>query len=175
MKEQINVFELNAEIYGVLSGGGEPEILFAAVNKMNFEEITAQARVMLGNGDAETVINYVEPSRFTGSVKELFWALAVSEAALPFAETLPTPVKSALYHNYITLLSIYVSNVYNPELLNSGDVRVLSAAHRFGYYMSEAEKRLADSDRAGYVGNLKKALSADKSKADIVSMLVDEL
>ncbi|MCL2634490.1 MAG: hypothetical protein FWD34_08270 [Oscillospiraceae bacterium] len=174
MKEQVNLNELNALVYQAVKNNGD---VSEYINKMNFEEITAQMwHLSTENPDyAKAMLGFIDPERFTESIKELFWATSALEAALPHAKQLNDKEKTTLYHNYITLLIIYVSNIYNPALLNEDDIRVLPQSHRFGYFMYEAQKCLGDNDSSGYVKNLKTALTMDKSKSDIISTLINQL
>ena len=67
----------------------------------------------------------------------------------------------------------YVSNIYNPELLNDNDIEVLPELHRFGYYMIKANKSLEDGDKVGYIRGLKNALINCESMKDVIKFLLE--
>jgi len=173
MRERNNVIELNRIITGAVFGNAPAA---GTVNIMNYEEIKAQARIAAESPEyTNALFGYIIPEKFTGSVKELFWALTSLESALPQAKNLPAAEKSAVYNNYITLLTIYVTNVYNKKMLTPDGSRLLPPEHRFGFFMHEARQCLEKNDNVGYVRNLKTALEADKSKADIIGTLIGSL
>jgi len=168
MRERNNGVELNGEICLAVKNNAP---VSDVINKMNYEEIKAQTVTAAASpGYAEELFGYMNPQNFTGSIKEVYWALSAMEAALPSAAKLPDMKKTIVYDDFITLMSIYVSNAYSPNMLTPENARLLPKSHRFGHYMGEAQKRLADSDKAGCVKFLKLALEADNSKADVVSL-----
>lgn len=173
MRERNNGIELNREICLAVKNN---EPVSEIIGRMNYEEIKTQTITAAASPDyAEALFDYVNPENFTGSIKEVCWALSALEAALPSAAKLSVPKKTVVYDNFITLMLIYVNNAYNPDMLTAENARLLPKSHRFGHYMGEARKSLDDSDKAGCVKLLKLALEADNSKSDIVSLWLGEL
>jgi len=168
MRERNNGIELNKEICLAVKNNAP---VSGIIEKMNYEEIKAQTITAAASPDySNDLFDYMNPENFTGSIKEVYWALSAMEAALPAAAKLSDMKKTVVYDDFITLMSIYVSNAYNPNMLTPENARLLPKSHRFGYYMGEAQKKLADSDKAGCVKLLKLALEADNSKSDVVSL-----
>jgi len=173
MKQRNNVYELNEKITAAVKENGE---IAEIIGVMNFEEIKAQSIMAAASPDyVKALFGYIIPEKFVGGVKELTWALTALEAVLPEAEKLPPAQKADVYEHYITLLTIYVSNVYNPALLTPEESRFLPEERRFGYFVFAARQCLENGDKAGAVKNLKAALEADKTKAKIVGALIDGL
>ena len=83
--------------------------------------------------------------------------------------------KYEIYIRFTNLLGEYVSNIYNPELLeDEADVEVLPPLHRFGFYMLKANNALANGEKIEYIRELRKALVNCESMKEIVQFLMEQ-
>ena len=74
---------------------------------------------------------------------------------------------------FFDLLSDYVLNIYNPELLNDSDIDVLPILHKFGYYMSKANQSKRNGAYVDYIKNMKNALISCESMKEIVQFMLE--
>jgi glycosyltransferase involved in cell wall biosynthesis len=146
--------------------------LGAELSKMDFELMRAHLSLLVQhNADLPALaINYQNNDFFFSSIKNLLFATLLFEAACHGAML----QKSEVYRRFINYSSLYVANVYNPDLLNESDIGVLPESHRFGYFMGAAQKLLDSGDRLGYIRGLKKALASCNSMQDIIKFTIDE-
>jgi glycosyltransferase involved in cell wall biosynthesis len=147
-----------------------------AIAKMNLELIRAHlAAVAKSNALLPMqAVAYQSEQFFFQSVKNLLFGALLFEAACFNAEMLTESQKSEVYNGCVKYCSLYVGNVYNPDLLNEDDISVLPESHRFGYFMGSAKKLLADGDKLGYVRELKKALASCNSMQNVIKYLIEE-
>jgi glycosyltransferase involved in cell wall biosynthesis len=150
--------------------------LGAAIAKMNLELIRAHLAIIAQNNTLLPMqaISYRDEQFYFQNVKNLLFGALLFEAACFNTESLNPAQQSVLYNNYVSYASLYVGNVYNPELLNEDDISVLPESHRFGYHMGAAKKLLAAGDRLGYVRELKKALASCNSMQNVIKYLIEE-
>jgi glycosyltransferase involved in cell wall biosynthesis len=146
------------------------------IAKMNFELIRTHLSVIAQNNTQLPVhaLAYQNEQFYYQNAKNLLFGLLLFEACCFNAVTLSKQQQSKLYNCYINYASLYVGNVYNPELLNEDDVSVLTESHRFGYFMGSAKKLLVAGDRLGYVRELKKALASCNSMQNVIRFLIEE-
>ena len=88
-------------------------------------------------------------------------------------DTVSEEKKYILYKRYISLLGDYVMNLYNPEFLNENSIGTLPCEHQFGFYMYNAETYLMESDKLGYIREIKKALLSCEKMQKIVKFMLD--
>ncbi|MDR2558813.1 MAG: glycosyltransferase [Oscillospiraceae bacterium] len=150
--------------------------LTAALSKMNLELIRGHLTVIAQNNPSLPInaVEYQSDKFYFSNVKNLLFGALLFEAACLNAESFDIPQQSKVYNGFVTYSSLYVSNVYNPDLLNEDDVGVLSEAHRFGYYMGAAKNLLDSGDKLGYIRELKKALASCNSMQNVVKFLINE-
>jgi len=144
------------------------------IERMNFELMAGYiAKVKDQNKDFPSlVLNYQNNDFYFLNIKNLLFGTLLFGAAC--AGDLEDAQKSEIYRRYVNYSSLYVCNVYNPDLLNEADISVLPEFHRFGYYMSAAQRELDAGNKLGYVKELKKALTSCKSMQSIIKFLIDE-
>jgi phosphotransferase system HPr-like phosphotransfer protein len=160
-------------VYLAAKHGENLSVVIADYTREQIEESLVQAAEKYEDY-AEIMLGYCQPDTFTGSVKEIFWAVTALEAAVLNSEGLDNKNKKALYTRFAAMLSIYVGNIYNPELLNDDDTEVLPPLHRFGYYMALAQVCLESGDGKKYVTFLKKALRNDKRMKNVIAFLLED-
>jgi glycosyltransferase involved in cell wall biosynthesis len=150
--------------------------LSTAIAKMNLEIMRTHLSVIAQNNIFLPVqaIGYQSDEFFFSSIKNLLFGTLLFEAACFNAGSLTEAQKSEVYSRCVNYCSLYVSNVYNPDLLNEDDIGVLSESHRFGYFMGSAKKLLDSADKLGYIRELKKALASCNSMQDIIKFLIEE-
>lgn len=106
-------------------------------------------------------------------IKQLKWKLSLYYGAVLNSYTLNEERKYELYNEFINILTDYVMNIYNVELLNEEDVTVLPDLHKFGYFMYTANMSLLTGDKVGYISQMKKALVSCESMKEIVQFLLE--
>ncbi|MCL2697152.1 MAG: glycosyltransferase family 2 protein [Oscillospiraceae bacterium] len=150
--------------------------LGAEITKMNLELMRTHLAVIAQNSTFLPVhaIGYQNDAFFFSSIKNLLFGTLLFEAACYNTDSLTEPQKSEVYNRCVNYCSLYVSNVYNPDLLNEDDIGALSESHRFGYFMGIAKKLLDSGDRLGYIRELKKALASCNSMQNIIKFLIEE-
>lgn len=124
---------------------------------------------------AKIVLDYSEQFDYTESIKKLCWMVTVFECAVPIAKELSDDDKGTFFDTFVQLLSDYVMNIYNPDLLNPEDVDILPELHRFGYYMTLAFTAYNEGEEIVYVRMLKEALRLCEPMKDVVQYYLSEL
>lgn len=144
------------------------------VLKMETSQFREKMQVLAEKHDdfAQYVFEYGVPHTFTNSIKQFYWILSAYEKAVSRSFKLNDDTKYKLYLCYISLLSDYVCNIYNPELLNDEDVEVIPPLHKFGYFMGKAQKALKNGDSVGYIRTMKSALKSCESMKDLVEFML---
>lgn len=123
---------------------------------------------------AETALKYCQLEKFSDGIKKLLWMVSALENAVYVSNELSDDDKSLLFDTFVTALSDYVMNIYNPELLNLEDIEVLPELHRFGYYMTLAFTALNSGNEIAYIRGLKEALRLCEPMKDLVSFYLTE-
>lgn len=148
-----------------------------AIDKMNASEFRTKLELIATNHDdfAGFVLEYGVPESFTSNIKRFLWITSLYEKASYRSFALDDCRKYEIYLMFINLLGEYVSNIYNPELLqDEEDVEVLPPLHRFGYYMLRANNHLAQKNDIEYIREMKKALINCESMKEIVQFLMEQ-
>jgi glycosyltransferase involved in cell wall biosynthesis len=150
--------------------------LSEAISKMNYELIRTHLAVIAHYNAAlpSLAIKYQSDEFFFGDIKNLLFGVMLFEASMDNAETLNGTERAVLYTNFSKYASLYVQNVYNPDLLNDNDVGALPETHRFGYYITVANGALENGDKLGYIKTLKNALISCKSMNSAVKFLIED-
>lgn len=123
---------------------------------------------------AEIALRYCKLEKFSDGIKKLLWMVTALENAVYVSHELSDDDKALLFDTFISALSDYVMNIYNPELLNLEDVEVLPELHRFGYYMTLAFTSLNSGNKIAYIRGLKEALRLCEPMKDLVSFYLTE-
>lgn len=106
------------------------------------------------------------------NLTDLLLLTSMLETASLAATEMRDELRLELYNLFTSALGDYVLNVYNSELFNDEDIRVLPPLHRFGYYMAQAHLNLANATE--YMKNLRNALKCAPETKDIVAFLMDD-
>lgn len=123
---------------------------------------------------AQTVIDYCKSFDYTQSIHAMLWMTSALETAVLSSANLYEEQRAVLYDTFVCVLSDYIYNVYNQELLNVDDVDVLPELHRFGFYMTLAFTAQNDGDDIGYIRCLREALRLCEPMKDLVSFYLDK-
>ena len=146
------------------------------VDNMIASEFRSKLEMIAVNHDdfAGYVLGYGVPESFTSNIKRFLWITSMYEKAAYRSFTLDDNRKHEMYLMFTNLLGEYVSNIYNPELLqDEADIQVLPSLHKFGYYMLQANSALLNGDSVGYVREMKKALQNCESMKEIVEFMLE--
>lgn len=165
---------------------GYSEAIYLAIkNKVDISEYVLNMKsdifrekleMIANNNDdfAGFVLDYGIPEGYFSSMKQFYWIVSLYEKASYRSFELSDEKKLKLYNKFISLLGDYVLNIYNPEIFNDGDLELLPAIHRFGYYMNNANYVLSLGDKKGYIRGMKKALINCESMREIVQFLLEQ-
>jgi len=123
---------------------------------------------------AQTVIDYCKSFDYTQSIHAMLWMTSALETAVLSSANLYEEQRAVLYDTFVCVLSDYIYNIYNQELLNVDDVDVLPELHRFGFYMTLAFTAKNDGDDIGYIRCLREALRLCEPMKDLVSFYLDK-
>lgn len=123
---------------------------------------------------AQTVIDYCKSFDYTQSIHAMLWMTSALETAVLSSANLYEEQRAVLYDTFVCVLSDYIYNIYNQELLNVDDVDVLPELHRFGFYMTLAFTAQNDGDDIGYIRCLREALRLCEPMKDLVSFYLDK-
>lgn len=123
---------------------------------------------------AQTVIDYCKSFDYTQSIHAMLWMTSALETAVLSSANLYEEQRAVLYDTFVCVLSDYIYNIYNQELLNVDDVNVLPELHRFGFYMTLAFTAQNDGDDIGYIRCLREALRLCEPMKDLVSFYLDK-
>lgn len=147
-----------------------------AVKKMDSSQFRTKLEEIANANDdfAGYVYDYGIPESYTSSIKKFYWIVAMTEKASYRSFELDSDKRYELYNRFISLLGDYVTNIYNPELLNDEDVCVLPNLHKFGYYMNKANIALSSGDNVRYIREMKKALVNCESMREIVTFMLEQ-
>ena len=146
------------------------------IDIMNNEQIDECFKTLALRHDdyAETVLEFADIDKFTFSIKALLWIVSAMEKAVIVSKELTDNQKHDLYYNFISVLSDYVFNIYNPELFNENDIEILPSLHKFGYYMGCAMMAINEDNKIGYIRLIKKALKNNENMRELVEFLLEE-
>ena len=122
---------------------------------------------------AYLVLEYNIHDCYYQSIKQFYWLVSLYEKASYRTFKLNDNQKYSLYNMFFDLLSDYVLNIYNPELLNDSDIDVLPILHKFGYYMSKANQSKRNGAYVDYIKNMKNALISCESMKEIVQFMLE--
>lgn len=124
---------------------------------------------------AELVLRFGIPEEFAANIKRFSWIVTMHEVAVYRCFELNDKKKYELYLRFTNLLGEYVSNIYNPELLqDEEDITVLPPLYKFGYYMLQANNALLNGDSIGYIKGLKTALLNCEPMKEIVEFMLEQ-
>ncbi len=124
---------------------------------------------------AGLVLEYGVPEQYTTNIKRFSWIVTMYEAAVYRCFELNDAQKYELYLRFTNLLGEYVSNIYNPELLqDENDIQVLPPLYKFGFYMLKANTALLNGDNIGYIRELKMALLNCEPMKEIVEFMLEQ-
>lgn len=123
---------------------------------------------------AQTVIDYCKSFDYTQSIHAMLWMTSALETAVLSSANLYEEQRAVLYDTFVCVLSDYIYNIYNQELLNVDDVDVIPELHRFGFYMTLAFTAQNDGDDIGYIRCLREALRLCEPMKDLVSFYLDK-
>lgn len=123
---------------------------------------------------AKIVLDYSEKFDYTESIKKMLWMVTAFERSIPNANELHYDDKEMFFDIFTQLISDYVMNIYNPDLLNMEDAEVLPELHRFGYYITLAFTARNEGEEILYVRLLKEALRLCESMKDVVAFYLSE-
>ncbi|MCL2638780.1 MAG: glycosyltransferase [Oscillospiraceae bacterium] len=150
--------------------------LDSALSKMNLELIKTHLTLVASKNHQLPVwaIKYQSNEFFFANIKNLLFGTLLFEAACLRADSLNAVQRFEVYNRCIEYCSLYVSNAYNPDLLNADDISALPESHRFGYFMDSAKNLLDSGDKLGYIKELKKALASCNSMQSIIKYKIEE-
>jgi len=144
---------------------------------MNREDIEAHLN-LLSNSQPDLprlAINYMDEQFYVAGIRHLMFGVLLFEAGLRTKKAeLSDGERAELYAGYAKYAALYTANIYNPGLLNEDDIGVLPEGHRFGYYLTAAEKELEADNKVGYIRELKKALVSCKGMTNVIKFLLEE-
>lgn len=116
-------------------------------------------------------LSHIDPPATPG---QLAWQLDLATAALRAPGwNKDVPVGQGLCEQYAVLSATWLDNVYNPELLNAGDIAVLPGMHRFAWQLRQALAAWESGDELGYVRGLRAALDAAPAMKETVDFLLE--
>jgi hypothetical protein len=149
------------------------------LDKFNCDNVQVTLQGIASNscsGDefAKLIAIYVVPDKFVGSVKQLFWAMTALEQAVLLSRNLSKDEKAVLFNNFFHVVSVLVSNVYNPALFNEDDIGILPKLHRFGYYLAAAQNAQESGDTGEYTAALNAALREYPEMKNLIDFLIVE-
>ncbi|MCL2633241.1 MAG: glycosyltransferase family 2 protein [Oscillospiraceae bacterium] len=146
------------------------------IKKINQEKIEQALSIISEKHEDYTklMLGYCVPEAFTGTIKELYFAVTALEKAVLLSENLQKTEKTELYIRFTQLTAVYVTNIYNTDIFNDDDISVLPPLHRFGYYLAVGHNSLEDGDKLGYVRSLKAALKNCESMKDVISFILND-
>lgn len=123
---------------------------------------------------AQVAFEYCQTEKFSDDIRKFSWMVTALEFAVQSSLEVAYEDRGELYDRFVLALSDYISNIYNPELLNVDDVEVLPELHRFGFYMTLAFTAYNDGDQLGYIRGLKEALKLCSPMRELVSYYLSE-
>jgi glycosyltransferase involved in cell wall biosynthesis len=149
------------------------------LEKLNHELISAHLNFIAEHKPdlPQLAINYRDEQFYVQSIKHLLFGSLLFEAGLKGAGRsgeLDYGEKAALYGNYAKYISLYTANIYNPGLFNDADIGALPESHRFGLYVTAAQRELDSGNKVGYIRELKKALVSCAAMTNVIKFLLEE-
>ncbi len=118
---------------------------------------------------AQQALWYCKMNVLPLTLRSMFWMVSLLETAVLSSKYLYAEDRNQLYDLFVCMLSDYINNIYNPELLNEDDIGVLPELHQFGYYMTLAFQARNQGDGLAYIRNLRKAVACCEPMKDLVS------
>lgn len=166
-------WELFAGIYyraAIEVGCALPEAAYALQNERMTTAIIAAVSAK-DEGAVKRAMDYCAGD-FTSSIRSVLWQATVLERAVSVWGNLEADDKLQLAHAFGDAMWMYISNVYNPELLNDEDITVLPAQYRFGYFLNSARVCEQSGDETGFFRELRNALKHYKPMMGLVELLI---
>ena len=147
------------------------------INESNFTKITDSLVHVAGRHEkfALTVNDYAKQINVAQSIKTMFFFVTAYAYSVANILDFDDEIKQEIFDNFICILSDYINNIYNPELLNDDDIVVLPDIHQFGYYMTNAFIARSNNDNLKYVKQLRKALASCKTMKNVVKFYMNKL
>lgn len=124
---------------------------------------------------SQIALNYCANFNYSSSIRNMFWCVSALEAAVYKSNEMSQDKKGELFDFFISILSDYVFNIYNQDLLNPEDIEVLPELHRFGYFITLAFTAKNNNDLIGYIRTMKEALRLCEPMKDLVSFYLNDL
>lgn len=153
------------------SGCVMPEAAYQLPNERMTTAIVAAVSAS-DEGAVNCAMDYCEGD-FTGSIRSVLWQATVLERAVSTWSKLKKDDKLKLAHAFGDAAWMYISNVYNPELLNNEDIEVLPAQYRFAYYLNSARVCEQGGDEIGFFRELRNALKNYAAMKSLVELLIE--
>jgi hypothetical protein len=101
--------------------------------------------------------------------------MAALEQASLVSKELSDNEKAGLFNNFVQTISLYVTNVYNPALLNDDDIGVLPKLYRFGYHLAVGQQEKESGNTLEYIAALKQAVRVYPEMKDVVEFLTKQV
>lgn len=141
---------------------------------MSIEELDALAARLAG--DRENLLDALEAAAgedFAGNWQTLIWARGLALAAVGGCEWKDTARDLTLARTFARVERAFIPGCYAPEVLREGNLYVLPAMHRFGWYCAQAFAALEAGDAVEYVRLLRSGLEAHEGAKKMVEFLLE--
>lgn len=122
------------------------------------------------------ILQIASSGDFAGSWQDLIWARALALAAVKtFDWERGAQGGVDLARIFARVEQAFITACYSPEVLREGNLCVLPAMHRFGWYCAQAFAALDSGDQTGYVRFLREGLESCAQAKPIVECLLSQL
>jgi len=141
---------------------------------MDIEDMDALAARMSKDWDKfYEILRRAAGEAFTGSWQTLAWVRALALAAVKRCKWESAEQGMELARIFVRVERTFITGCYAPELLREGNLFILPAMHRFGWYCVQAFESLDAGDTVGYVSQLRQALSVYDGMKAMVEFLTE--
>ena len=143
---------------------------------LNLEEMDRlAARLALNWVELYEILKDTAQEDYTGSWQSLTWTRALALAAVQNFDwkTAEPGTALTLARIFAQVEQTFITSYYAPEVLREGNLCVLPAMHRFGWYCAQAFSYLEAGDTLHYVRLLRDALASYEGAKHMVDFLLE--
>ena len=141
---------------------------------LNLEEMDSlAARLALNWTELYEILNDIAQEDYTGSWQSLTWTRALALAAVQNFDWKTADSGMNLARTFARVEEAFITGCYAPEVLREGNLCVLPAMHRFGWYCAQAFSYLEAGDTLHYVRLLREALTSYEGAKHMVDFLLE--
>lgn len=121
------------------------------------------------------IFDYIENTDEVSDITAISFAVSLFEVMLRHSKKFEDDIVKKILHDYVEFTNMYISIVYNPELINDTNISALPQNIQFVYYIGKA---IEYSENNQFVDSIKAYRKANKvygGISDVINLMVREI